>query len=246
MNTVLVLSILFASSFAEAKNQTSYHTDFSSDSVLKEGWTMSNGCAHCSHKEGHECTDDTPKATKFGAAQDGKGFTFTTTQVDKTSCGACATSGHMMWSPQLLYGNITVQAKWFPGTDDVVKTGEGYIDWLGGGNKDGVTFGFSGLGEEGKNKFKTVVYAGGRSQVREYVQSNSSLSENFNTFGYYWSKSKVIWYLNGKVVRTYTDEAHIPTVSMQLRLHSRSGDCVEMKKKASFETYFLSFSYDPL
>merc|ERR1712080_146969 len=117
---------------------------------------------------------------------------------------------------------------------------------LGAGNDDGITFGFSGMGEEGKNKFKTVIYANGRDQVKEYIQSNSSLSENFNEFGYYWSKSKVMWYLNGEVVRIMTDTAHIPTVPMQLRLHSRSSNCVDMKKGASFQSFFLSMTYNPL
>ena len=49
-----------------------------------------------------------------------------------------------------------------------------------------------------------------------------------------------------QVVRTVTDTSIIPHIAMQLRLHTRSGYCNQMARKASFKAVFRSFTFEPI
>ena len=70
-----------------------------------------------------------------------------------------------------------------------------------------------------------------------------SLADTFNTFGLLWTPEIVEWRFNGKVVRTVDDPTIIPSLPMQLRLHSRSGDAASMPDDATFVAEFLYFEY---
>jgi beta-glucanase (GH16 family) len=238
-----MLAVLLLAATATATGY--YHTDF--ESFDRKQWALDTGCGHCSHGGGEECTEQSPNATKFGVVEDGKGFSITTTQLPKkSSCGACATSGHMTWSPAFLYGNVTIVSKWYPGDVDVVKSAEGYIGIMGPGNTDCIYFGFNGAGEGGKDKFKTTSYAKKKHDNVADIQCPKSLSQTLNTFTMVWTKTKIDWYLDHKLVRTETNQANIPTVKMNLRLHSRSGNCKTMASGKSFQALFRSMTYVPL
>ena len=70
--------------------------------------------------------------------------------------------------------------------------------------------------------------------------------KGLHEYGLLWSKDKVEWRFDGRIVRTVTDPSIIPFQPMQLRLHTRSGYCDHMKTGDAFTATFRSFSYTPL
>merc|ERR1712187_383592 len=98
-----------------------------------------------------------------------------------SSCGAYSSSGHATWNPDLLYGNFTVVAKWFPGAAADVSTATGFIGLDSAGNEASITMGFHGDGwpkaKEGSHKYQHGIYAEngkGADHHREYTETDVS------------------------------------------------------------------------
>ncbi len=239
---------------------SAYRTNFA---ALPADWTQDEGCTHCSKRGGDECTRMTANATSFGIYYEGSGedkaygMRHTTTHVSTASnaCKAGAASGHLTWNRDVLYGNFTVVARWFPGNKANVSSATGFIGLDSPGNEASITMGFHGDGwpenGEGSHKYQHGIYSDvKKNHNRGYTETgdNVSLSEQFNTFGLLWTADACVWSLNGKEVRRFTDTTNIPHVSMKLRLHTRSG-YVSMMPSAlgsSFMAEFLSFEYQPV
>lgn len=237
--------------FALSSNPGAYSTDFSDRSSVLKDWTLETDCSHCSKLTNgeDECTEFATNATTF----DQNGMVHTTRKVDPStsSCGAYSTSGHATWNPNLLYGNFTVMAKWFPGGSDVVSTATGFIGLDSDSNEASITMGFHGDGwpksSEGSHKYQTGIYASvSESHNREYTDTDVSIADRLNTYGLLWTKSKVVWSFNGKIVRTVTDASIIPSIPMKLRLHTRSGYGAKMRSSATFQAQFTKFEFQPV
>ena len=228
-------------------NPGAYHTDFSSGLAVLAQWTQQESCAHCSGvsssqtgKDKDECTNMTALATTFSADS---GMTHTTHALPSSTPTACKTklqvcsSGHLTWNPPLVYGNFSVQAQWFNGAAPAnsVDTATGFIGLDANGNVASITMGFHGAGwlggnGEGPHRYQHGIYANvKKSHNREYTNTSADISVGLHTYGLLWTKDKVEWRFDGRVVRTVTDKSVIPFQPMQLRLHTRSGYCNKMK-----------------
>jgi hypothetical protein len=219
-----------------------YATNFSTfDSAH---WTLDDSnCAHCSHDNGIECTQERPSAVSFASVVNGTGATITTTLLDKkSSCGAIEQSGHLEFKSSTLYGTYNIVSQWYPKSPD--EHPEGYIGWIGSGGAASMFFGFG----NNAHQIKTNTYADKSKDGddEKYVQTpDTNLATALNLFTFVWSKDKIEWKLNGKVVRTETNTKYIPTVPMTQRLHSRSGDATKMKQGDSFKAMFTFYEYIP-
>jgi hypothetical protein len=234
-----------------------YSTDFTDQASVLKDWTQENECSHCSNgnemlawEGGHsnECTQFTPNATTFGP----EGMTHTTHRIDPatSACKAGATSGHVTFIPDILYCNFSVEASWFDTTQNV-STSTGFIGLDSDGNKASITMGFHGDGwptaDEGQFKYQHGIYGDvSKSHNREYTSTGKVSLRKFNTFGLIWTADKVEWLFNGKVVRSFTDKANIPSIAMNLRLHTRSGQTDQMAADSSFKASFRSFQIQPV
>jgi len=119
---------------------SAYTTDFSEETVVLEEWSLDAACEHCEKRSGSECTQNTPRATTFGQVQDGKGMRHTTTALaPRSACGACASSGHATLNRDILYGNFTVVAAWFP--EQEASTATGFIGLDSEENEASITMG---------------------------------------------------------------------------------------------------------
>lgn len=233
---------------------TVYSTDFSERSVVLQDWTLETDCSHCektSNGAKDECTQFSLNGTSFGH----NGMVHTTTKVNpsESACGAYSKSGHATWNRDLLYGNFTVVAKWFPGSSDTVSTATGFIGLDSDKNEASITMGFHGDGwpkeGEGSHKYQHGIYATnskGQSHNRGYTSTQVSIADNLNTYGLLWTASQVVWSFNGKVVRTVTDTSIIPKIPMKFRLHTRSGFGNKMPDGATFQAQFAKFEFQPV
>ena len=224
-------------------------------------------CAHCgkggedvssSGKDKDECTNMTASATSFA----GDGMTHTTLALASGTGTACKTeqpvcsSGHLTWNPNLLYGNFSVVARWFPaGGGAGLATSTGFIGLDSPGNVASITMGFHGQGwlggnGEGPHKYQHGIYAnqkGGHNREYTTLPDGGDLTKSFHEYGLLWTPTLVEWRLDGRSVRRVTDPSIIPSIKMQLRLHTRSGYCDKMGGPgASFNATFQSFSYAPV
>ncbi len=245
-------------------NPPPYSTNFASRSAVLSDWTLDDACEHCGHEAAmvaaaaaasggrDECTHMTPDATTFGEVLDGTGMRHTTRRLpERLPCGASVASGHLTWQPNILYGNFTITARFFPGGERNVSSATGFIGLDAAGNKASITMGFHGDGwfneGEGAHKYQHGIYADvKKTHNREYTTTKASLADSFNTFGLLWTAERVEWRFNGKVVRTVDDPNIIPSLPMQMRLHSRSGDARSLSPNATFVAEFLSFQYAPM
>jgi len=247
----------------------SYTTDFIDRSEVLAQWTPQNICAHCKKQQQHlnqvhdllnhvngkekdECTNMTLSATSFDTVN---GMTHTTRSLPSSVATTCSTrkqvcsSGHMTWNPNLLYGNFTVSARWFPGSSSSLKTSTGFIGLDSPGNEASITMGFHGAGwlggnDEGNHKYQHGIYSNVKDgHNREYTTTSKDLSTGFHTYGLLWTSTLVEWRLDGVVVRRVNDTSIIPQIPMQLRLHTRSGYCNKMVTGATFNASFNYFEY---
>eukprot|EP00054_Salpingoeca_dolichothecata_P016716 m.98590 g.98590 ORF g.98590 m.98590 type:complete len:264 (+) comp22112_c0_seq1:136-927(+) len=233
-------------------NPAHYFTNFANASQVLADWTLDTECSHCSAHGGDECTQFVLNATQFGAIK-GTGMIHTTRKINPTisQCVAGATSGHLTWNPSVLYGNFTVVARWFPGTEKTVSSATGFIGLDAPNNEASITMGFHGLGwpkdEEGPFRYQHGIYADVKEDHnRGYTNTTVNIADNFNTYNLVWTKEQVIWSFNGDPVRVFQEKKEIPSIAMNLRLHTRSGYTNLMPEGATFEAYFLSFEYSPL
>eukprot|EP01084_Bolivina_argentea_P278328 475417_1 len=216
-----------------------YTTNFSS--FDSDNWSLSTDCEHCSHENGQECTQYEKNAATFGSVSGGAGVTITTSVLPKkSSCGGLCESAHLTFKQYTKYGKIIVKSRWFPGNDKNVSTGEGYIDWDGDPNTNAITFGFDGGNHNG---YKTVCYASNSGHQVKQIDAAINIANNFETYQIEWTKDKIIWTMNGNVVRTETDTKYIPSTNLIFRLHSRSSNCPAMPKDATLFSQHLSFTY---
>jgi beta-glucanase (GH16 family) len=139
-------------------------------------------------------------------------------------------SGHLTWNPPLVYGNFSVKAQWFnANTGKSVETSTGFIGLDSNNNMASITMGFHGAGWLGGNGLGTHRYQHGiysnvtMTHNREYTNTTVDITAGLHEYGLLWSKDKVEWSFDGRVVRTVTDASIIPFQQMQLRLHTRSG-----------------------
>jgi beta-glucanase (GH16 family) len=225
-----------------------YATDFKDEKAVLQQWTELTTCSHCDKRGGSECTQNEANATTFGP----NGMTHTTRQISAStsSCHAGATSGHITFNEALLYGNFSVEASWFDGNGNM-STATGFLGLDADGNKASITMGFHGDGwpvaGEGQFKYQHGIYGDvKKSHNRDYTDTGAVSLKKFNTFGLLWTKQKVEWRFNGRVVRTFTDTTNIPSIPMKLRLHSRSGHNDEMGEGTSFQAHFRSCEIHPL
>ena len=226
-----------------------YSTNFSSfDSTY---WTLETDCGHCGNRNGDECTQFEVSAITYNSSY---GAVITTAVLPKpSSCGGICSSGHMTFNENILYGTIIVKAKWFPGTASQVNTSTGFIGLDSPGNVASIVFGFHGKGWIGHNdedfshEFQTDLYkneSNGHNGI--YVKTpNTDLADDINTYELIWTADQVVWKVNGDVKRTVTDKSIIPNITMQARLHSRSGYCNEMPRTDTFYCQFTYFQYIP-
>jgi hypothetical protein len=238
-----------------ASNPPAYSTDFHDRAAVLREWRPQEECAHCDAKTRDQCTNMTLSATTF----DRGGMTHTTRALPSSTRTACSTerqvcsSGHMTWRPELLYGNFTIVARFFPGAADEVNTSTAFIGLDSSSNSASITMGFHGAGwlkgdGTGPHSYQLGVYAH-KNYTRPHVprvNTTEDLSNTFNTYGMLWTPTLVEWRLNGRVVSRYTNATHIPFQKMQLRLHTRSGYCGQMRVGATFNATFRSFSYESL
>ena len=262
-----MLSLLsFICATLSSSNPGPYSTDFSSAATILAAWTPQEECAHCSSssnfvshitgKDKDECTNMTRAATTFSAAT---GMTHTTLALPTSMHTACSTkkqvcsSGHLTWNPPIVYGNFSVRAQWFnSATGKAVDTSTGFIGLDANDNIASITMGFHGAGwlggnGEGAHRYQHGIYANVKqSHNRLYTNTTVDITTGLHEYGLLWSKDKVEWRFDGRVVRTVTDTTIIPFQPMQLRLHTRSGYCDHMKVGDSFTATFRSFSYTPL
>ena len=238
---------------------TPYSTTFASRSAVLTDWTPQESCAHCSNAEADgshkdECTNMTLSATTFGS----NGMTHTTQALGSSIATSCRTtqqvcsSGHLTWNPVLKFGNISVVARWFPGSQGTVQTATGFIGLDAPGNEASITMGFHGVGwlgghGEGPHRYQHGIYADVRkSHNRMYTDVAADISAGFHQYGLLWTPSLVEWFFDGASVRKVTNASIIPQIGMQLRLHTRSGYCGHMAPNTSFQATFQSFSYEPV
>ena len=168
----VVVSILLLTTAAQglaiAAAQGSYSTTFENASAVLQQWTLSTECIHCNKNGDHECTQCLTNATTFG--KDGMVHTTRKTSPSTSSCGAYSSSGHATWTPLLKYGNFTVVAKWFPGSEESVSTATGFIGLDSDGNEASITMGFHGDGwptsGEGSHKYQHGIYADVKDSTR--------------------------------------------------------------------------------
>ena len=271
---MLTASLVLTFVCGRVSNPGAYSTDFSSAAATLAAWTPQEECAHCSstaffsqhHGKGStvsvignnkdECTNMTRTATTFSAAT---GMTHTTLALPSSVHTACSTkqqtcsSGHMTWNPVLVYGNFSVRAQWFPSaTGKSVDTSTGFIGLDANNNIASITMGFHGAGwlggnGEGGHRFQHGIYSNVKdSHNRGYTNTTVDITTGLHEYGVMWSKNKVEWRFDGRVVRTVTDASVIPFQPMQLRLHTRSGYCDRMRIGDSFSATFRSFSYSPV
>ena len=183
----MVPLILLAATTAGAASDTTrsdpaaYSTDFTDRSAVLSLWTPQESCAHCDKGTKDECTNMTLQATSFGAS----GMTHTTRALPSSAETACKTSrqvcssGHMTWNPNLLFGNFSIVARWFPGTGSALKTSTGFIGLDSPGNEASITMGFHGTGwlgggGEGPHKYQHGIYAHSKDgHNREYTTSEA-------------------------------------------------------------------------
>jgi beta-glucanase (GH16 family) len=197
----------------------------------------------------------TPNATAFGPA----GMVHTTAPAAGTATCRKATvsSGHATWR-STKYGNFTVVASWFDGAEADTNTSIGYIGLDSASNQASITQRFDGAGWAhgrypwvmcGPHRYQHNLYANNSKATRidpQYTNTSVSLAGQLNTFGLLWAPDRVVWSLNGEVVRTETTPSLIPAVPMQIRLHTRSEDGNLMPSGSSFQARFSFFSYEPL
>lgn len=241
---MLQIWILSLVSSAAAGNPGAYSTDFSSAAATLAAWTPQEECAHCTgssredkaflfSQDKDECTNMTRTATTFSAAT---GMTHTTLALPSTTHTACTTekqvcsSGHLTWNPPLVYGNFSVKAQWFNvNTGESVETSTGFIGLDSNNNMASITMGFHGAGWLGGNglgahRYQHGIYSNVKmTHNREYTNTTVDITAGLHEYGLLWSKDKVEWSFDGRVVRTVTDASIIPFQQMQLRLHTRSG-----------------------
>ena len=236
---------------------TTYSTNFTSYDASY--WTLEDECAHCGGSgHGDECTFMTPSAIVYNSS----GATITTTRfetdfkcINKSNTSTPCKSGHMLFNPMLLYGTVTVRARWFPGTQNNVNTSTGFIGLDSPTNIGSITFGFHGKGWLGHDKgaddfsheFQTALYSNVTDpHNREYIKTpDTDLADDFNIFQTIWHPDKVEWTLNGKTVRKVTNVSIIPNLEMNLKLHTRSGYCHTMPVDDSFYAQITYFEYTP-
>ena len=179
-------------------------------------------------------------------------MTHVTRRLDPSlsACGANASSGHLVWSTPVLYGNFTTVARWFPGTVAMVRSATGFIGLDSAGNEGSITFGFHGGGSPatgtGPHGFQLGAYRDvAPSHHRQVVATAEDLSATFNAFNVLWTPTAVTWSINGRIVATMDKADDVPNEPMNLRLDSRSGWINLFPEGASFESTFLSFEYYP-
>lgn len=259
MISQMKIGLVFGLACLAQGNPDAYSTDFSDRVAFLEQWELDDGCAHCKKGllggDAYECTHMTPDATTFGE----HGMIHSTQQVDPSTdpsgCSAYSSSGHATWKPDLLYGNFTITAKWFPEKNTAISTATGFIGLDSDRNEASITMGFHGDGYLdpkspcSSHAYQHALYARrrkGQAHNRQYTKTDVSIADNLNTYGLLWSPSKVEWSFNGKVVRTVTDTTFIPDISMNLRLHTRSGYGDKMPAGSTFSAQFTKFEYQPL
>ncbi len=228
---------------------TSYTTTFAAfDGAL---WTLATGCEHCSAGS-DECTQMRPSSTSFGAVG-GAGMVHTTRRIQPSSsaCGSPVTSGHASFNAPFLFGNFTVVARWFPGSEAEVRSATGFIGLDGANNVASITQGFHGKGcpkgAEGEFAYQHGVYADvAKSHHQQVVNVTRSLAEDYNTFGLLWTPTQIVWSFNGAPVDIFTKAADIPQIPLVLRLDSRAGWQSLMPAGATYTATFLLFEYTPL
>ena len=234
----------------EHSNPPSYYTDFP---ALPDGWTQDVGCDHCTKRGGLECTSMIVNATTFGSIEGGKGLIHATSWASSTACTACnVTSGHLTWNPALLYGNVTVVARWFPGPTADVQSATGFIGLDSPDNVASLTQGFHGAGCPKGGPWPLGYQIGGyanvnRSHHQRDVSTAVSVADTYNVYTVVWEKGRVTWYFNGVLVDSMTKAEDVPAVPMYLRLHSRSGwnNVLPRSPQPAFQAFIKSFSYTP-
>ena len=133
----------------------------------------------------------------------------------------------------------------------------GYIGLDSAVNQASITQRFNGAGwADGKtcpgcgpHRYQHNLYANNTKASRidpQFTNTSVSLSGQLNTFGLFWAPDRVVWSLNGQVVRTETTLSLIPAIPMQIRLHTRSENGNDMPAGSSFHARFTFFSYEPL
>ena len=235
------LILLIIVTMADRLHGGTYSTNFSSyDST---NWELAKDCEHCSNK--NQCTQESVNAVSFGPIN---GSIITTSLLSEpTKCGALCQSGHMTYTPNLLYCHIKVIAKWYPTNDDNKNndtyTAEGFIGFDSASNVASVTFGFHGDNVNWPYNFTTDSYANHSitptSPVHHATKYN--LAESFNTFEIIWTKDSVEWLVNRDSVQKVTDKSLVPQIPMQLRLHIRSNHCSYMSSTQSFHADYTYF-----
>jgi hypothetical protein len=247
----LLSGLALMRAWCEGSTPPRYNTDFTDRSAILAMWTPQEQCAHCSKKGWpevsggtDECTNMTASATTFGPG----GMTHTTVALPRGTPTSCQTqkpvcsSGHLTWDPLVLYGNFSVDARWFPG--DKSGTSTGFIGLDSDGNQGSITMGFHGSGwlggeGEGPHKYQHGIYSDVRqSHNRQYTTTQGDISTTFHRYGLLWTPRLVEWRLNGAVVRRVTDTTIIPYQHMQFRLHTRSGYCDKMPTASTFNATF--------
>ena len=130
LHIAMLLGFLSLSTSADA-DPPAYTTNFLDRAAVLSQWSPLEECSHCDHEPGRsQCTNFTLAATTFGP----DGMTHTTRPLASNNGTACphykdrvCSSGHMTWKPNLLYGNFTVVARFFPGDASVVNTSTAFI-----------------------------------------------------------------------------------------------------------------------
>lgn len=234
-----------------------YSTNFSN--YDSEHWVLDTGCNSCSRQDGGECTEDSINAFSWGSVfpSNNTGVTITTQRLSTpTQCGGLTTSGHMHFIPSLLYGNITVIARWFPGNANTVNTSTGFIGW--DNNEACALFGLHGAGYhynpdnntyDFTHEIQTQVYANSTEygKQKEYISTgNIDLATQFNTFNIIWTTESVEWIINGKIFRKESDPKYVPYIPMYLKLHTRSHEAYAMPPNGSFHAEIAYFEYNSL
>ena len=139
----------------------------------------------------------------------------------------------------------------FPGPEAQVNSSTGFIGLDSPGNVGSITMGFHGQGWPAYDgppfRYQHGIYADSKkSHHRGYVDTGSVSIAELNDYGLLWTKDRVVWTFNGRVVHEFTKAEDIPSMPMYLRLHSRTGFGDRMPSGSSFTAQFRRFRFKPV
>ena len=239
-----------------ASRQSAYFTNFS---TIDNMWQVDTTCFDCSAKNPDECTKNVADALHPHSISENAGLTIMTTrQPNLSACSPTAggSSGHLTFKPSLSFGTIRVKAKYFPESEDQVKTAKGFIG-MQDSSSGAVTITIHGKGATASGAPRTTdwtraiqssCYQHGGHHNKDFSKLDASvnLANEFNWFEVTWTSSLVTIKVNGKTVRTITGSSNIPQKPLHVRLHARSIGYSEMPTGSTFTAYIQEFHYQPL